>query len=61
VDAEGFGTGFNLGEEQAINAVNEDYGVTPQAMNQGQGTTTAPAAPQASSRLTCSSCRDSSS
>jgi hypothetical protein len=47
VDAEGFGTGFNLGEEQAINAVNEDYGMTPQAMNQGQGTTTAPAAPQA--------------
>lgn len=47
VDAEGFGTGFNLGEDQAINAVNEDYGMTPQAMNQGQGTTTAPAAPQA--------------
>jgi hypothetical protein len=47
VDAEGFGTGFNLGEDQAINAVNEDYGMTPQAMNQGQGTTTAPAVPQA--------------
>jgi hypothetical protein len=47
VDAEGFGAGFNLGEDQAINAVNEDYGMTPQAMNQEQGTTTAPAAPQA--------------
>jgi hypothetical protein len=47
VDAEGFGTGFNLGEDQAINAVNEDYGMTSQTTNQGQGTTTAPAAPQA--------------
>jgi hypothetical protein len=47
VDAEGFGTGFNLGEDQAINAVNEDYGVTSQTTNQGQGTTTAPAASQA--------------
>jgi hypothetical protein len=47
VDAEGFGTGFNLGEDEAINAVNEDYGMTSQTTNQGQGTTTAPAAPQA--------------
>jgi hypothetical protein len=46
VDAEGFGTGFNAGEEGAINAVNEDYGMNTGATAQGQGTT-APAAPQA--------------
>jgi hypothetical protein len=61
VDAEGFGTGFNLGEDEAINAVNEDYGMTSQTTNQGQGTTTAPAATASSSRHTCSSCRNSSS
>jgi hypothetical protein len=49
------------GEDGAINAVNEDYGMTPQATAQGQGTTTAPAAPQAPQGIPAPSSRDTTS